>query len=70
MKTTVSDPLRAAPRKLPEMADRLSPGTPYPGVCHPNIHYFHNLTPGWVSFNGENRRLPSSPESAPADLWF
>lgn len=23
------------------------------GVCHPNIHYFHNLTPGWVSFNGE-----------------
>lgn len=25
------------------------------GVCHPNIYYFHNLTPGWVSFNGENR---------------
>ncbi len=23
------------------------------GVCHPNIYYFHNLTPGWVSFNGE-----------------
>ncbi|EPH5920967.1 hypothetical protein ACS1W7_005549, partial [Escherichia coli] len=22
------------------------------GVCHPNIYYFHNLTPGWVSFNG------------------
>ena len=18
------------------------------GVCHPNIYYFHNLTPGWV----------------------
>lgn len=25
------------------------------GVCHPNIHYFHNLTPGWVSFNGDFR---------------
>ncbi len=40
------------------------------GVCHPNIYYFHNLTPGWVSFNGEkpeiaivNRRLPSYPRA-------
>ena len=40
------------------------------GVCHPNIYYFHNLTPGWVSFQwrktGDCHR---SPESAPADLW-
>ncbi|ENW8534360.1 hypothetical protein ACGXPH_004921, partial [Escherichia coli] len=27
------------------------------GVCHPNIYYFHNLTPGWVSFNGEKPEI-------------
>ncbi len=40
------------------------------GVCHPNIYYFHNLTPGWVSFNGEKPEIAIvPPESAPADLW-
>ncbi|CTU37172.1 Uncharacterised protein [Escherichia coli] len=35
------------------------------GVCHPNIYYFHNLTPGWVSFNGEK------PDYAPVNIcWF
>ncbi len=29
------------------------------GVCHPNIYYFHNLTPGWVSFNGEKPEIAS-----------
>lgn len=40
------------------------------GVCHPNIYYFHNLTPGWVSFNGEKTGdCHRTPEPAPADLW-
>ena len=30
------------------------------GVCHPNIYYFHNLTPGCHSM-AKNRRLPSFP---------
>ena len=33
------------------------------GVCHPNIHYFHNLTPGWVSFNGEKPEIAIVPRS-------
>ncbi len=31
------------------------------GVCHPNIYYFHNLTPGWVSFNGEKPEIAIVP---------
>ncbi len=60
--TTVSDPLRAAPRKLPEMADRLHPTCRILGVCHPNIYYFHNLTPGWVSFNGGKPKIAIVPQ--------
>ncbi|EFH4548108.1 hypothetical protein, partial [Escherichia coli] len=33
------------------------------GVCHPNIHYFHTLTPGWVSFNGEKPEIAIVPRS-------
>ncbi|OSJ98241.1 hypothetical protein L082_26243 [Escherichia coli SHECO001] len=33
------------------------------GVCHPNIYYFHNLTPGWVSFNGEKPEIAIVPQS-------
>lgn len=29
------------------------------GVCHPNIYYFHNLTPWWVSFCTGNGIWPS-----------
>ncbi len=56
-------------RKLPEMADRLHPARRIWGVCHPNIYYFHNLTPGWVSFNAEKPEIAIIPEPAPADLW-
>ncbi|WP_250112323.1 hypothetical protein, partial [Escherichia coli] len=35
------------------------------GVCHPNIYYFHNLTPGWVSFNGEKPEIAIVPGFAP-----
>lgn len=52
-----------APRKLPEMADRLHPARRIWGVCHPNIYYFHNLTPGWVSFNGEKPEIAIVPQS-------
>ncbi len=40
-----------------------SPGTPVSwGVCHPNIYYFHNLTPpGGCHSMAKNRRLPSFP---------
>ncbi|RDR20840.1 hypothetical protein C3995_03196 [Escherichia marmotae] len=31
------------------------------GVCHPNIYYFHNLTPGGCHSMAKNRRLPSFP---------
>ncbi len=34
------------------------------GVCHPNIYYFHNLTPGWVSFNC-HERCNSDPHPTP-----
>ncbi|WP_097293421.1 hypothetical protein, partial [Escherichia coli] len=30
---------------------------------HPNIYYFHNLTPGWVSFNGEQSEIAIVPGS-------
>ena len=33
------------------------------GMCHPNIYYFHNLTPGWVSFNGEKPEIAIVPQS-------
>ncbi|ENQ9886530.1 hypothetical protein ACES6K_004901, partial [Escherichia coli] len=33
------------------------------GVCHPNIYYFHNLTPGWISFNGEKPEIAIVPQS-------
>ena len=33
------------------------------GVCHPNIYYFQNLTPGWVSFNGEKPEIAIVPQS-------
>nr|MCQ8856723.1 hypothetical protein [Escherichia coli] len=29
----------------------------------PNIYYFHNLTPGWVSFNGEKPEIAIVPQS-------
>ena len=30
------------------------------GVCHPNIYYFHNLTPGWGCHSmAKTGRLPS-----------
>ncbi|WP_270613961.1 hypothetical protein, partial [Escherichia coli] len=37
------------------------------GVCHPNIYYFHNLTPGWVSFNGEKPEIAIVPQRPPLD---
>lgn len=45
------------------MADRLHPARRIWGVCHPNIHYFQNLTPGWVSFNGEKPKIAIVPRS-------
>ncbi|EFD0877711.1 hypothetical protein FEU66_26300 [Escherichia coli] len=33
------------------------------GLCHPNIYYFHNLTSGWVSFNGEKPEIAIVPQS-------
>ncbi len=39
------------------------------GVCHPNIYYFHNLTPGGCHSMAKTGDCHRSPESAPADLW-
>ncbi len=39
------------------------------GVCHPNIYYFHNLTPGGCHSMVKTGDCHRTPESAPADLW-
>ncbi|STF85936.1 Uncharacterised protein [Escherichia coli] len=49
--------------KLPEMADRLHPARRIMGRVSSEYLLFHNLTPGWVSFNGEKPEIAIVPQS-------
>lgn len=45
------------------MADRLHPARRILGRVSSEYYYFHNLTPGWVSFNSEKPEIAIVPQS-------